>query len=206
MKFEIDNVKAFYQQASGGLFPQLLANVKDFRDFVRNPTKGKQDIYIQQEAKGVPAIAQFECIFKGKNFQFSYPPLITISGSQTVLKTMMAGYSGSVKEVVSLNDYKINIKGLALEKELYSESAGTDFDFKIYKGVYPEREIRKIREICESGKSLQIVNSPYLSLFGIEYLMIENFNFIDFDGMEGVAPFTIDAYSDKPIVLTKTRI
>jgi len=112
-------------------------------------------------------------------------PLVHVTGNKIIVKTQVAGVQGSVKELVSDDDYMVTIEGLIINED------GDDF---------PEEISRRIIEICQSPKSLK-VQSDFLAMFDIHNLVIENYNFQGVTGNQNVQSYTINALSDRPLTL-----
>lgn len=118
-------------------------------------------------------------------FMFPDEPLVTVSGSNSIIKTKVQGLPGTVKEYVSQNDYSINIKGFLINH---------------VSDEYPEELVRQLRDICEA-KIHQTVKNKLLTLFNINYIVIEDYDFPAIEGFQNIQPFKIDAVSDRPVEL-----
>jgi hypothetical protein len=122
----------------------------------------------------------------GQGYQFPFEPLISIFGKNTVIRNhVLKGRSkGTVKEYWSADDYSIEIKGVVIGPDTNSLAL---------------IELDKIRFYCEARKAVE-VNSPFLTLYGIQYIAIESFEFIHTPGYNNQA-YIIKAYSDEPFEL-----
>jgi len=118
-------------------------------------------------------------------FQFPDEPLVTVSGGNHIIRTKVTGLPGTVKEYVSQDDYTISIKGFLINAD------GDE---------YPESLVRQVREICEA-KIHQTVINKLLTLFNINYLVIERYDFPAIEGYQNIQPFSIEAVSDRPVEL-----
>ena len=112
-------------------------------------------------------------------------PLITISGQNTIVKTILTGVKGSVKELINTDDYGIKIQGIVINE------SGDDL---------PEDIIRRIRTICEKRESVSISNR-LLTLFDIHQVAIENFTFPGIEGYQNMQAYEITCSSDWPLDL-----
>ncbi|MBA9078937.1 DUF6046 domain-containing protein [Rufibacter quisquiliarum] len=121
-------------------------------------------------------------------------PLITISGAKDIVKTKIAGGNFSVKEIISLDDYKINIKGVATNAPGQRAISGT------VPSDYPEDWVRKLREMYERNEALE-VSCQLLSYFNINQLVVEGIDFPAVPGAQGFVPYEINAISDAPVEL-----
>jgi Domain of unknown function (DUF6046) len=122
----------------------------------------------------------------GVGYQFPLEPLVSVFGKNTVIRNhVLKGRSkGTVKEYWSADDYSIEIKGIVI---------GDDPD------RLPVIELDKIRYYCEARKAIE-VSSPFLTLYGIQFLSIETFEFLHTPGYNNQA-YIIKAYSDEPFEL-----
>lgn len=113
-------------------------------------------------------------------FELPNEPLIRITGMNRMERTPLDGNAGRFKEIFSLDDYEIVIKGIAINEE--------------NPDMYPDKIIRKLRELCEVGHAP--VTCKLLSYFNINRLAFEKW---DFPPLEGVIwqPYEIKCYSDK---------
>jgi hypothetical protein len=109
-------------------------------------------------------------------------PLIGISCSKNIIKTAIDGMDGTFKELYSMNDYTITIKGIAVDEENPDR--------------YPQVAINRIREICEKRKSVEIIN-PLTTYFNIGLIAIESWDIPEVQGAFGMQPYTITGVSDK---------
>lgn len=122
----------------------------------------------------------------GRGYQFPLEPLVSVWGKNTLIRNhVLKGRSkGTVKEYWSADDYRIEIKGIIL---------GDD------PSRLPAEEIDAIRYYCEARKTIE-VSSPFLTLFGIQYIAIEDYDFLHTPGYNNQA-YVIKAYSDEPFEL-----
>lgn len=112
-------------------------------------------------------------------------PLITITGGKNIVKTVVAGLEGTVKEEISTNDKLIVIKGII---------TNDDSD------DYPEADVSKIREFCDASGSRKIV-SPICRIFSIHEIAIESYNIFAIEGHQSQQAYQINAWSDRPVEL-----
>lgn len=112
-------------------------------------------------------------------------PVVMVSGRNVVVKGSVLKQSGTigerrgtVKELWAQDDYEVNISGIFINE----------------KGVLPEVDIKKLRAYCEAREALEVV-SPLLTIFNIEKIVIEEYQFPFTKGIENQM-FTIKACSD----------
>lgn len=107
-------------------------------------------------------------------------PLIEIAGSKSIVKTDLAGYAGTVKEDMGMDDYAILIRGVVTNDDAEE---------------FPVDAIRRLRELCEKREGLSI-SSPILRLFNINQIVIENWRFPAVAGELSVQAYEFQCLSD----------
>jgi hypothetical protein len=112
-------------------------------------------------------------------------PLITINGQNTIVKTLLTGVKGSVKEIINSDDYVIKIQGIIVNED---------------SDDLPEDDIRTMRTILEKKDSIFISNR-LLTLFDIHQVVIESFTFPGVEGQQNCQAYEINCISDWPIEL-----
>lgn len=112
-------------------------------------------------------------------------PMITVSGQNTIVKTVLTGVKGSVKELINTDDYTIKIQGVIVNEN---------------SNDLPEDSIRAIRSICEKRESVAI-NNRLLTLFDIHLVAIESFSFPSIEGQQDAQAYEITCISDWPLDL-----
>ena len=132
------------------------------------------------------------------------PPLVLdialfdVTQSKNIVKTGIVGKSGTIKEFIGQNDYSINIRGVLVSPYMdgnpLTDVQGNDGKAKL------------LIDYCNANIPIP-VTSNWLQSFGdpdgngtntINYIVIEEFNFIQNEGNRNVIPFTIKASSDYP--------
>lgn len=112
-------------------------------------------------------------------------PIITINGQNTIVKTILTGVKGSVKEMINSDDYVIKIQGIIVNED---------------SDDYPEDDVRKMRKILEKGDVVDISNR-LLTLFDIHQVAIESFIFAGIEGNQNCQAYEIACISDWPVDL-----
>ncbi len=125
--------------------------------------------------------------YGGDVYTLPLEPLISIQGRNILIRNhvLKGTENGTVKEMWSADDYSIEIKGVVIN---------TQDDNRL-----PEEAINKIRKFCEIRRAIE-VSSPLLTLFGIQYMAIEDYDFPHTKGYNNQA-YVIRGYSDKPFEL-----
>jgi len=121
---------------------------------------------------------------KINGFYLPNEPILSISGGKNIVRTQIDGNNGTFKENMSLDDYRITIRGLCIQEDLDDPDA------------YPDDQVRMIRQMFEEKESVDIVND-ILTLLGITIIAIENIQLEGLVGSPGVQPYIINALSDK---------
>lgn len=107
-------------------------------------------------------------------------PLVSISGSSSIVRTPLPCWPGTVKENMGLDDYAITIRGVVLNE-------GSD--------DYPEADVLLLRSLCERGEPLDI-QCPVLQLFNVNRFVIESFRFPADEGVQHYQAYELVGYSD----------
>lgn len=117
-----------------------------------------------------------------RRIQLPNEPMVSINGSKNIIKSAIDSQEGTFKELYSLNDYSITIRGLIVPED------GSD--------DYPEVLIRQLKEIFIAKTAIKI-ECKLTTIFGITQLVIEAIDIPDGEGFQAVQPFTFAAISDK---------
>ncbi len=120
------------------------------------------------------------------DIQLPNEPLVSITGGKNIVKTEINGVDGTFKEEWTLRDYEITIRGFLIDEN--------DPD------NLPERMIRDLRLMSEKKNSRKIVNR-LLTIFNINMISIEEWEFPDNQGAIGIQPYMIKGCSDKEFEL-----
>lgn len=114
-------------------------------------------------------------------------PLIDIAGGKKIVTTEIDGSEGTFKELYSIDDYKITIRGLCIQDDGSNE--------------YPQEQVRNLSELYAQNRELKITNA-FANMLGIAYIVIVSIDFPKLEGVTGMQPYVISALSDKRIQLT----
>jgi len=124
---------------------------------------------------------------KINDWQLPNEPLVRITGGKKINKTSpnRGKMRGTVKEEWSLKDYKIRVRGFIVNEEAYD---------------YPKELVRRMRQLVEKSGALSIT-SEYTSIWGIDQVMIEQWDFPEGQGQPDVQPYTLTLISDQEFSL-----
>lgn len=90
--------------------------------------------------------------------------IVAISRSKNIVKTQIAGRSGTIKEYISDGDYSVNIVvGVAAVKD------------GIIVDEYPSEGLRKLRQFLDDNEPLKVY-SEFLDIFKIDRLVVTSFS------------------------------
>ena len=120
--------------------------------------------------------------------QLPNEPILTINIKKKVVETPLWGSKrrGTVKEIISTEDYMISIKGVAVN---YNDSVN-----------YPSDEVDQLNELFLKNEALEII-SPLTQLLGIDYIVLKNFALPEMIGVQHAQAYQFSAVSDQEFIL-----
>lgn len=124
-------------------------------------------------------------------------PLITVSGSKTIVKTQVAGGDFTVKEIIGADDYKVRIQGWAAREGAVRDRPKGG----LVPDDYPEEWLRSLVNLYRRNEALA-VECQLLTYFNITRLLIEDINFPAVPGAGGKFAYEINAISDRATLAT----
>jgi hypothetical protein len=107
-------------------------------------------------------------------------PTMSITRQKRIVSTVVAGKSGTIKELISADDFKLQIRGFAINFE---------------SNDYPYDDVQKIKELEQINKSIEIF-SDLTVMFEINNVVIESFNLPEIVGLQNVQPYEFSLVSD----------
>lgn len=122
-------------------------------------------------------------VYKGKEYEMPNS-LISIRGKKHIVSTPMAGRKGTVKELISMEDYEIKIQGVAL---------GTD---------WPDDQLADIKEIYAVNESVQL-KCALTDIFMDEddMVVIKSIDIPEMRGVEHAQTYSLDLETDRSFEL-----
>lgn len=116
-------------------------------------------------------------------------PTLSLRRPKHIVKTKMVGAQqpGEVKELIALGDWKITIRGIALNQQ------STAF--------YPEDTVRELHDLATRAEALE-VECALTSLLGIYSLVIEEITFPEMIGVQHAQAYELKCISDRDFTLT----
>lgn len=157
------DINELYQRRFGFVappFPQ--GGIPDPKNLI--PFKKLSGLFNRDSMLGAELRMPMALTIPGREkYQFPNEPIISLRGANDVAITTLnrGGKRGNVKELINLEDYKINIRGL-----IYNQEAND----------YPEQIVSSIREILEHPGSLQM-DCLFTRLFNISLVTVLDFSF-----------------------------
>lgn len=111
--------------------------------------------------------------------------LFSVMQRKNIVKTPVAGRTGTVKEYISDGDYQVSIQGV-----MVGENSET----------YPEEQMLQLTEILKAPVAINI-ESEFLAFFDIDMVAVESFRFSQKRGSRSIQAFNVSAVSDTPLEL-----
>jgi hypothetical protein len=157
------------------------------------PRQQQKNLVDSGRVLGVPTLSELQI----GDVKFFIPPTLTLSNEVTVQQTTVAGMDGTVKEIITLGDYRVNLKCFLTHNHFVSVE-GSYYKYLLRNSEFPEKVVREIRDLFEQKKSHRVI-SPFLNIFNIQYLLITSMSFPELDGYDSIIPVELQGISDKPL-------
>ena len=110
--------------------------------------------------------------------------VISIRGKKTIVETAMVGRKGTVKELISVDDYEIRIAGVCLD---------TDF---------PDQQINALKELYDINESVTLKCAlTDIFLDEEDKVVIKSIDFAEMRGCETAQAFTMELVTDRSFEL-----
>lgn len=109
--------------------------------------------------------------------------VVSVTEKKTLIETPMPERGGSVTELISIDDYLINIKGIIVEDD----------------DIFPETQIKNIHELFLQNNSVElrsVITDIFLSGVFEHRVIIKEVKWPASPGIENAKPFEIDCKSD----------
>lgn len=120
-------------------------------------------------------------------------PVVRIQGKKRIVETSLVNRTGTVKELISMDDYEIDIRGLIISKDNF----------------FLDQLIMQLRDLYRQQSSLKI-SSGLTDIFlsqpeaqGSDYVVIREIEFPEVRGIMNMRPYSIKLTSDAPFDLVK---
>jgi hypothetical protein len=113
-------------------------------------------------------------------------PVIRVTARKTIVETPLVEREGSVKEIISLDDYIINIRGIIKNKT----------------GLWPADEVKQLFDLWKQNKALPIQSAlTAIALSGNENVVITNLSLPEQQGKVESVAYEIECVSDQAFSL-----
>lgn len=112
--------------------------------------------------------------------------LFDVFMDKNIIKTVLQGRNGSVKEYISDGDFEVIIRGALVSKEA---------------NKYPAQEFDTLKTICKLPVAIEVY-SGFLQFMSIHNLVIHSYNFPQREGFNNMQVFELRCMSDEPIELS----
>ena len=146
---------------------------------IASRTKAKCDAIVK--AIGNPSIQT-----ASNTFELDYA-VMSVTGKKNIIETPLIGRKGSVKELISMGDYKISIAAFL---------QGED-------GQYPEEKITRLREIININETIELISAfTDLLLDSEDKVVITDSSFPPTPGVEDGQAAKLELVTDKVFELT----
>lgn len=114
-----------------------------------------------------------------------WEPIIRPVGRKTIIETPMVERSGSVKEIISSDDWIFNIRGVIKRAD----------------GRYPDAEITQLVDLRNQQKALPIISALTTILLQHEFVVITSLTFPETPGRTQSVAYEIECVGDIPFKL-----
>lgn len=111
-------------------------------------------------------------------------PVINVTAQKRIVQTPVTGRRFTVKEIIHTEDYRVNIKGVAVNNKT------NDFPYDI---------IGEIHSLFELNERLQIRN-PIVDLLGFYAVVIESLNITPIAGVQNACGYEMNVLSDDDFI------
>lgn len=125
--------------------------------------------------------------------------ILEVSQSKNIITTSMQGRNGTVKEFVSDGDFAITLTGVIIGRN-------EDGEVKDIGNVYPFDDVQKLVTICKVPTPISVVSTFLGAVFGINEVVITDYNIPQREASRDMQPFQISMLSDVPIELNELKV
>jgi hypothetical protein len=115
-------------------------------------------------------------------------PTLAIATKKNIVETALVGStkSGTVKELIALEDYEITIRGIAINYES--------------KKIYPETQVKDLHTLFRRNEALPII-CGLTELLGVKRIVIKEFRLPEMTGVQHAQAYELVCVSDAEFVL-----
>lgn len=170
------------RSGSGRFTGKDFDNDSDYAD--EKTTSDKGSVLRKKDAQGRYYFMPVVFEHKGKDYEIPNA-VISFTGKKNVVETAMVGRKGSVKELISIDDYEISIQGIASSDD------------------FPEAAIAELNELYTINEAITL-KCALTDIFMEEddRVIIRSIDISDMKGSETFQVFKIDLVTDRSFELT----
>jgi hypothetical protein len=189
------DLEKLYQQVFGGkpyqVPPEIKKNPKEEPGVIQRTRRQSYVLlekYLNREIWLPTRLAELNIEnYKRSEFYLPYCA-VKISGKKTIVKTPLAERQGSVKELYSIDDYSISLKGFFIDNK---------------NRLFPEDDLDVLRQVFELKHAFAIDNALINIMLGREVkVVMESFDLPEVEGgRKHVRPYNIQLESDSVFTL-----
>lgn len=123
--------------------------------------------------------------YEGEKFDLPNEPLISLSLKKTIVETATVGThrQGTVKEYINTEDWQLSIRGVAMDLENPDN--------------YPSEQIDTLNNLFAINDAVDVVSNTFLGLFGIDRIILKDFEIDAMAGMQGAQKYKFNAVSEQ---------
>lgn len=111
---------------------------------------------------------------------------ISIKGKKTIIETPLTGRRGSVKELISIDDYEINMHGVIMSED----------------SNYPEESVQQFRDLYEQNEAIKLICAVSdLVLQPDDKIVIKSIDYPEVGHVENAQIISMTAVTDSSIDL-----
>lgn len=125
--------------------------------------------------------------------------IIEVSQSKNIITTAIQGRPGTVKEFISDGDFAITLTGIIIGRN-------EDGEVKDIGNIYPFDDVQKLVTICKVSDPISVVSTFLGAVFGINEVVITDYNIPQREASRDMQPFQISMLSDVPIELNELKV
>lgn len=115
--------------------------------------------------------------------------IIDVNQTKNIITTVVVDYPGTVKEYIADGDFAITIRG-------FVSTTAPD--------LYPIDDVKTLENYLKAPVALSIVSDFLNNVFGIDTVVVQNYNLSQQQGLRNVQYFQLNCLSDNPFVILET--
>lgn len=170
----------------------------------KNPLDGSQPFNYM----GLPAFTSV-VLRHGSDTLTMPDAIIELSRPKVVVKTQVAGRNGTVKEVVSWDDYQIKVRAILTYGMFYKrkdpKTGKILFDATGKEKWYPVDLVHQFVKICNHHGSVELLEDFHLRVLKIRRVLVEGYNLVNTPQVTNLQVVEFDCVSDEPFELKLAR-